>query len=76
MLCYLRALLFKTSWYHYVILQRWGKSRTLAFPDLAGHHRSARLREPSYITRHGAHGVRWVAVQPFQQPSSQVPCLM
>ena len=24
MLCYLRALLFKNSWYHYVILQRWG----------------------------------------------------
>ena len=27
MLCYLRALLFKNSWYHYVILQRWGLSR-------------------------------------------------
>ena len=25
MLCYLRALLFKNSWYHYVILQRWGE---------------------------------------------------
>ena len=25
MLCSLRALLFKNSWYHYVILQRWGK---------------------------------------------------
>ena len=25
MLCYLRALLFKNSWYHYVILQRWGR---------------------------------------------------
>ncbi len=24
MLCYLCALLFKNSWYHYVILQRWG----------------------------------------------------
>ena len=24
MLCYLRVLLFKNSWYHYVILQRWG----------------------------------------------------
>ena len=27
MLCYLRALLFKNSWYHYVILQRWGLTR-------------------------------------------------
>ena len=28
MLCYLRALLFKNSWYHYVILQRWGLLKT------------------------------------------------
>ena len=29
MLCYLRALLFKNSWYHYVILQRWGQVNSL-----------------------------------------------
>ena len=29
MLCYLRALLFKNSWYHYVILQRWGSPFTI-----------------------------------------------
>ena len=33
MLCYLRALLFKNSWYHYVILQRWGKQSVAVTGD-------------------------------------------
>ena len=44
MLCYLRALLFKNSWYHYVILQRWGLPRKRFTRDLFARESPATAR--------------------------------
>ena len=53
MLGYLRALLFKNSWYHYVILQRWGSLGEKAGTE--EHHaalqKNAQLLQPGALLR-------------------------